>query len=45
MGFQISGLKREQFQDLLCFDDDALAAHRAKRYVADTQSGFPVVLV
>ena len=41
MGFQISGLKREQFQDLLCFDDDALAAHGAKRYVADTQSGFP----
>ena len=41
MGFQISGLKREQFRDVLAFDDDALAAQGAKRFVADTQSGFP----
>ena len=41
MGFQISGLKREQFRDLLGFDDDALVAQGAKRYVADTESGFP----
>jgi hypothetical protein len=41
MGFQISGLKREQVQELLDLDDDALAALGAKRYVADTTSGFP----
>ena len=41
MGFQISGLKREQFRDLLAFDEDALAAQGAKRLVADTQPGFP----
>jgi Protein of unknown function (DUF1203) len=41
VGFQISGLNREQFQDLFELDDDALAARGAKRYVADKQPGFP----
>jgi hypothetical protein len=41
MGFQISGLKREQFQELLDRNDDGLAARGAKRYVADTKPGFP----
>lgn len=41
MGFQISGLKREQFQEFFELDDDALAARGARRYVADKQPGFP----
>jgi uncharacterized protein DUF1203 len=39
--FQISGLKREQFQGLKDLADDALATRGAKRYVADTKPGFP----
>ena len=41
MEFQISGLKREQFQELLDLNEDALVARGAKRYVADTKPGFP----
>lgn len=41
MGFQISGLNREQFQELFNLDDSDLAAHGARRYVADKQPGFP----
>lgn len=39
--FLISPLRREQFDDLLTLDDDALAKRGAKRYVADEQPGFP----
>lgn len=41
MGFQISGLKREQFQDYFQLDDNALGARGARRYVADNKAGFP----
>jgi hypothetical protein len=41
MGFQFSGLNREQFQEYFELDDDALAARGAKRYIADKQPGFP----
>lgn len=41
MGFQISGLSREQFLEFFELDDDALAARGAKRYIADTKPGFP----
>lgn len=41
MGFQISGLDREQFREFFELDDDALAARGAKRYVADKRPGFP----
>jgi hypothetical protein len=41
VGFQISGLKREQFQELFDLDADALATRGAKRYVAETKPGFP----
>ena len=41
MGFQISGLHREQFQEFFELDDDALAARGAQRYVADRKPGFP----
>ena len=41
MAFRISGLHRDQFQELLVLDDKALAARGAKRYVADAKPGFP----
>jgi hypothetical protein len=41
MGFQISGLKHEQFQEYFQLDDKALAARGARRYVADNKAGFP----
>jgi len=41
MGFQISGLDREQFQEFFALADGALAARGAKRYVVDKQPGFP----
>src|SRR4051812_19242249 len=41
MGFQFSGLNREQFQEFFELDDDALAARGARRYIADKQPGFP----
>jgi len=41
MGFQISGLDREQFQEFFELDDGALAARGARRYVADRTPGFP----
>lgn len=41
MEFQISGLKREQFQEYFQLDDKALAARGARRYVADNKAGFP----
>jgi hypothetical protein len=39
--FQISGLRRERFDDLVRLDDEALAALGGKRYVADKKPGFP----
>jgi hypothetical protein len=41
MGFQISGLKREQFKEYFQLDDNALAERGARRYVADNKAGFP----
>jgi hypothetical protein len=41
MGFQISGLKREQFQEYFKLEDEELAARGARRYVADGHAGFP----
>jgi uncharacterized protein DUF1203 len=41
VGFQISGLSRQQFQGFFDLDDDELAARGAKRYVADKKPGFP----
>lgn len=41
MGFQISGLSREQFQEFFELDDGELAARGARRYVADKKPGFP----
>ena len=41
MGFQISALRRERFDDLFRLDDEALAGRGAKRYVADRKPGSP----
>jgi hypothetical protein len=41
MAFRISGLKREQFEELFRLDDDQLLLRGAKRYVADAKPGFP----
>ena len=39
--FQISALRRDDFEDLFELDDDALGRRGAKRYVADRKPGFP----
>jgi len=39
--FQIHPLGHNQFSHLYGLDDEALAAHGAKGYVADTKPGFP----
>lgn len=39
--FQVSPLRRDEFEELFTLDDDALAARGAKRYVADRTPGFP----
>src|SRR5580704_16247392 len=41
MSFRISGLAAQPFAHLYGLDDEALARHNARRYVADTQPGFP----
>lgn len=41
MTFRITGLDSAPFEHLFGLSDDALAAHRAKRYVADEKPGFP----
>lgn len=41
MNFRISGLSPEPFRHLFGLSDEALAAHGAKRYVADRSPGFP----
>ena len=39
--FQISALRRTDFDELFSMDEDALAARGAKRYIADTKPGYP----
>ena len=39
--FQISGLRRDDFEELFALDHDALGLRGAKRYVADRKPGFP----
>jgi len=39
--FQISALRRDDFEALLSMDDDALKLQGAKRYIADKKPGFP----
>jgi hypothetical protein len=39
--FQISALRRNDFEELFSLDDALLAKRGAKRYVADTTPGFP----
>jgi Protein of unknown function (DUF1203) len=39
--FQVSPLRRDDFEALLSLNDEALALHGAKRYVADKKPGFP----
>ena len=39
--FQISPLRRSDFEELFQLDDEALALRGAKRYVADKAPGFP----
>ncbi|MBI1213807.1 MAG: DUF1203 domain-containing protein [Alphaproteobacteria bacterium] len=41
MHFRISGIDPAPFQHLFAMSDDALAAVRAKRYIADSKPGFP----
>ena len=41
MSFRNSGLAAQPFAHLYGLDDEALARHNARRYVADTQPGFP----
>ena len=41
MSFQITGLKRAQFADLIGLSDTELAARNARRVVADRHPGFP----
>ena len=41
MGFQISTVSRERFENLFGLGDEALARLGAKRYVADRKPGFP----
>jgi hypothetical protein len=39
--FQISALRRDDFEELFRLSDDALARRGARRYVADVKPGFP----
>jgi hypothetical protein len=39
--FQISALRRDDFEGLFSLDDASLANHGAKRYIANTKPGFP----
>jgi len=39
--FQISALRRNDFEELFSLDDESLANRGAKRYVADAKPGFP----
>lgn len=41
MTFQISALRRDEFEELFSLDDDALARRGAKRYIADRKPGYP----
>jgi len=41
MPFQISALRRDDFENLLSLDDEALARQGAKRSIADRTPGFP----
>ncbi len=41
MTFRITGLEPSQFEHLFGLNGEALAAHRARRYVADEKPGFP----
>ncbi len=41
MTFRITGLEPAQFEHLFGLGDADLAAHRAKRYIADDKPGFP----
>ena len=41
MAFRITGLSAEPFRHLFGLSDAELAAHTAKRYVADEKPGFP----
>ncbi len=41
MSFRITGLPAEPFQHLFGLSDADLAAHGARRYVADARPGFP----
>ena len=41
MSFRITGLSADPFRPLFGLPDEALAAHGAKRYVADKSPGFP----
>ena len=41
MSFRIKGLGSEPFQHLYSLNDDELAHHGARRYVADRRPGFP----
>ncbi len=41
MSFRISGLSPEPFRPLFGLSDEELAAHGAKRYVADQKPGYP----
>jgi hypothetical protein len=41
MTFRITGLDAKPFEHLFGLSDEALAAHNAKRYVADSKPGFP----
>ena len=41
MDFRITGLSAEPFRHLFGLDDDQLAAHGARRMIADKKPGFP----
>jgi hypothetical protein len=41
MSFRITGLSAEPFRALFGLSDETLAAHGARRYVADKSPGFP----
>jgi Protein of unknown function (DUF1203) len=41
MSFRVTGLAAQPFAHLYGLDDENLARHNARRYVADTQPGFP----
>jgi hypothetical protein len=41
VGFQISALRRDHFEELFRLDEEALALRGAKWYVADKKPGYP----